>query len=64
MTTLTPAKAAELLGRRPQTLAVWRCKGDGPPFRKVYGRILYDEDEVRAWAKLPPVERRTMEGGR
>ena len=36
---LTPDQAAEYLSIRPQTLAKWRCCGQGPRFVRV-GRLI------------------------
>ena len=33
--------AAELLGIKPSTLEVWRCKGSGPRFVKLGTRVVY-----------------------
>lgn len=31
------------------TLANWRCKGVGPDFMKLRGRVLYPSAKVEAW---------------
>lgn len=31
------------------TLATWRCRGSGPPFVKIGGRVLYRLEDVVAW---------------
>lgn len=33
----------------PKTLANWRTRGDGPPYIKVGGRVLYKRADVSAW---------------
>jgi hypothetical protein len=35
------AAAASLLGVKPGTLEVWRCKGIGPRFVKIGARVVY-----------------------
>lgn len=35
------ASAAQLLGVKPGTLEVWRCKGIGPRFVKSGARVIY-----------------------
>lgn len=44
--------AAALLGlKNPRTLAAWRLRRCGPPYRKVGKRLVrYDADQLRAWA--------------
>lgn len=46
---LSAEKAAELLGIKKQTLAVWRLKGSGPRYIKAGSRVLYSTDEITAW---------------
>lgn len=41
--------AAERMGLPPKTLDNWRHLGNGPPYYKFNGRILYDDAEVDAW---------------
>jgi hypothetical protein len=53
---LTPQKAAELLRERygfgsVAGLAKWRTAGGGPRFRKLGRAVLYDRDQVIAWAE-------------
>jgi hypothetical protein len=38
-------------GMSKQTLAVWRCKKQGPPFRKIGGKVLYPVFLLRQWEK-------------
>lgn len=45
-TTLTAEEAAELIGLKPQSLAVWRMEGRGPRFRKVGRLVRYSAAEV------------------
>lgn len=35
-------KAAEILGRSPNTLKRWRCEGVGPNYVEFEGRVRYD----------------------
>lgn len=46
---LSPGEAAATLGRKPQTMARWRCEGFGPKFVRVGGRIAYRVDDLEAW---------------
>lgn len=49
---LTTADVGKLLRVSDSTLSRWRVRGEGPPFqRHGLGRVVYDEAEVRAWAK-------------
>jgi hypothetical protein len=41
--------AAQFLCFAPQTLATMRIKGEGPPFSKVGGKILYHIEDLIAW---------------
>lgn len=40
---LTDDQVAAILGVKPHTLAVWRCKGIGPKFIRIGRRIRYPE---------------------
>jgi len=46
---LTPAQAAEVLGVQIQTLAKWRCYGDGPKFIHVGRLCRYRPKDLREW---------------
>jgi excisionase family DNA binding protein len=47
---LSPAEAAELLGVKTQTLAVWRCSGrHGLPFIKVGNFVKYRRSDLERW---------------
>ena len=50
---LTNEQVAALLGIRPNTLEIWRCKGKGPPFIKLGDHpaspIRYQRSRVMAW---------------
>ncbi len=53
---ITPEKAVELLRERygfgsVASLAKWRTIGGGPCFRKLDRFVLYDPDELIAWAE-------------
>jgi hypothetical protein len=43
------AEAANILGQKPETLAVWRCKGTGPVYYKVGRRIFYTRPDINAY---------------
>lgn len=57
MLILDPAKhaptprAAQLLGKPRGTLRQWRLRGVGPPWFKIVGRVYYDLEALRDWAK-------------
>jgi predicted DNA-binding transcriptional regulator AlpA len=42
-------QAAERIGLKGKTFDNWRAKNCGPPYYKVGGRVVYDDDEVDAW---------------
>ena len=51
---LTNAQAAEVIGIRPNTLEIWRCKGKGPKFIKLEPNeprspIRYWDSEILGW---------------
>lgn len=46
---LRPEAAAAFLGLATQTLARWRCEGNGPPFIRAGRAILYDPGDLSAW---------------
>ncbi len=49
--------AADLLGLKPHTLAVWRTRGVGPAFTRLSRRsIRYRRADVEAWADARRVE--------
>lgn len=52
---ISPAEAARMIGIQRSTLEVWRCRGKGPPFRKLPGErqamVFYVRSDVEAWLK-------------
>ena len=42
-------QAAEALGMSPDTLALWRSKGEGPPFVKLGRAVRYRRADLDAW---------------
>ena len=36
---------------RPQTLARLASEGNGPPFRRAFGRVFYPQRELLAWGR-------------
>jgi len=56
---LSETEAAGLLGLTVKTLATWRSKGLGPPYRKIGRRVEYtdtDFDEWRQAQRCDPAE--------
>lgn len=45
----TPKQLAEETGFSESTLASWRCRGRGPKFVRIMGRIYYRKTDVDAW---------------
>jgi hypothetical protein len=43
---MDPINAALYIGRRPHTLAQWRCEGRGPDYVRVNGRIFYPKADL------------------
>jgi len=48
---LTVEETAKLLRVKRRTLDNLRWKGEGPPWRRHGGRIVYHRDEVLAWSE-------------
>jgi predicted DNA-binding transcriptional regulator AlpA len=46
---LTEGEAAELIGVKPQTMAVWRSKGTGPPYLKTGRSIRYRPEDIKEY---------------
>lgn len=47
---LTPAETATRLRLAMQTLARWRCEGEGPPFVRLSGnRVAYRDCDIKDW---------------
>lgn len=55
---LTPEETAARLRLEPKTLANWRSKRVGPPFRKFGSRVLYPLDLLEQWERDRTVETR------
>ncbi len=53
---LNTIKAAEILGLKPNTLEIWRCREKGPKYIRMGRRILYDPDDLAAFAAACTVE--------
>jgi len=41
----------------PKTLEKWRCRGGGPPYKKISKRVYYDVDDLREFAEGTKVKR-------
>ena len=46
---LTETEAAEMTDVRPQTMAVWRSKGVGPPYVKVGRNVRYRPRDIEEY---------------
>ena len=53
---LNAIQAAEILGLKPNTLEIWRCHEKGPKYIRMGRRILYDPDDLAAFASACTVE--------
>jgi len=45
----TTQQAAEIIGIKPSTLEVYRVYGKGPRFCRIGRKVLYPEDEIKAF---------------
>jgi len=51
-TFITPARVTEMLpGVTVQTLAMWRYRHTGPPYRKLGAKVVYALDELEEWVQ-------------
>jgi predicted DNA-binding transcriptional regulator AlpA len=48
---ITPAETAVETDLSQHTLAIYRCRGNGPPYYKVGKFVRYDREEVRQWMR-------------
>ena len=55
---LTPQETADRLRMGTKTLAHWRNKRKGPPFRKFGSKVLYPLDLLEHWERQQTVETR------
>lgn len=53
---LTPEQVAEMFTLSTNTLKWWRCKGKGPAYTKVGGRIRYEKKDVERFITQSRVE--------
>lgn len=56
MTMLTSVQLAERWALHPGTLAHWRTQGEGPPYKKVGRRILYDLKDVELYERVSTIK--------
>lgn len=52
---LTTAEAAQVLGVQPQSLAVWRLRGENLPFIKVGRLVRYRRSDVEKWLEAQTI---------
>lgn len=45
----SPAELSKRIPIAEKTWAHMRCRGDGPPYVKIGGRVFYDNAEVDQW---------------
>lgn len=50
-TPLTTEQAAQVLGLKPTTLEVWRCRGDGPAYLKLGRAVRYRREDLEAFLR-------------
>jgi hypothetical protein len=48
---LRPRAAAAFINLSSSTLAKLRLRGDGPPFSKLGRAVVYDKQDLKAWAR-------------
>lgn len=60
---LTTAELAAHLKRAPETLVRWRRLRQGPPFRLINGRVLYEMADVVSWLNAATNDASTCQPG-
>ena len=58
---LDPENAAKYLGMSDQTLATYRCRAEGPPFKKIMGKVVYFQKELDEWIESIPFSKSTAQ---
>lgn len=58
---LNARECAQYIRRSSSSLAALRTRGDGPPFRRVGNRVVYDRSEVDEWIQALPSHKGTFE---
>lgn len=61
---LTPKQLSERWGERIKlrTINNWRTTGDGPPYTKIGGAVLYPIDKIEEWEKARTVTNTSQYG--
>jgi hypothetical protein len=59
---LLPETVSDRIGLAVSTLAKMRLRGDGPPYKRIGGRVMYPEDLLDHWIDAQPVQHSTAEG--
>lgn len=54
---LTTAATAEVLGIAPQTLRMWRHRGQGPLAIKYGRKVMYRREDIEAWLESREINR-------
>ncbi len=62
MKLLTTKEVAEILKKKPDTLAKWRRAGMGPPFIWVEGTVRYEQGELEEWLRKNTHNRSQRDG--
>lgn len=53
---LNTEEAAEVLGVKPNTLEIWRCKHKGPRYAKIGTRVIYDKADLDEYFEAHRIE--------
>lgn len=56
MELLTEREVAQILGVKPQSLAVWRLRGKNLPFLRVGRLVRYRKSDIEKWLDSQTVE--------
>jgi predicted site-specific integrase-resolvase len=61
---LNQDEVAERWGFSPRTLENWRCRGEGPRFLKIGGKVVYRLEDVEAFEQNQLRAKTASSGGR
>jgi Helix-turn-helix domain len=61
---LNQVELAERWRFSPRTLENWRCRGEGPSFHKIGGKVFYSLEDVEAYEQEQRRKKTAPGGGR
>jgi len=58
---INPKALSKQLSLATKTLAMMRCSGTGPAYRKIRGKIFYSPSSVQKWLEKHPLQTTTAQ---